>query len=698
MLDLATIFKLSENLKDYFNKDFIKNDEFPILSSLFSILYTNKSITNTIFSSIIDENTIDDKASHELYTIRKKQSKLEQDIRTKLNDMIHSSSYSKYIQESIITIRNGRFVIPVKEEYRSYVKGFIHDISNAGSTVFIEPLTIFEMNNSLNQLKIEEDLEIEQILKKLSQLFIPYIDELKIDVETIGKLDFIFAKAKYSKSINAITPIVYEKKKLYLKNARHPFIDKDKVVPITLELGNNFSSLLITGPNTGGKTVTLKTVGLLTCMACSGLNIPADEGSGIHVFDYIFADIGDDQSISDSLSTFSSHMLNIVYILNHANNNSLVLVDELGSGTDPLEGANLAISILEQLQELGTITIATTHYQELKKYALVTDNFENASVEFDIDTMTPTYKLLVGIPGKSNAFAISQKLGLDISIIQNAKSRMTAQDVDIESLLKNIYDNKSQLEKEKDQISKELNQISSLRKNLEHENSLLKQKETEIIQKAKIQARNLLLDAKQEANDIIKEMNISSNNKDLNNLRDKINTKIKSIQISSENADINTFNTLTESDIKINLPVFVTTLKQNGVIVSHLSKSGEVQVQIGNIKMSIPIKNLQKVDSKEKLVFPPNTSGYTKVSKSKHVSTEVNVIGLNVEEAIPIIDKFLDDCSLAKLQTVRIVHGKGTGKLRAGVHQFLKKHPHVKSFRIGTFGEGEMGVTVVDLK
>ena len=700
LLNLANIFKLSQDLKDYFNKDFLDFSEYPILSNLFSELYSNKSITDKIFSCIIDENTIDDKASKNLKSIRNQKRNLEQDIRGKLNDLIHSSSNSKYIQENIITIRNDRFVIPVKEEYRSQIKGFVHDISNAGSTVFIEPIAVFEMNNELNKLKIEEDLEIEKILFELSKLFFPYIHELEKDLELIGNLDFIFAKAKFSKSIHAITPVINTKKEIHLKNARHPLIDENSVVPISLDLGDKFSTLLITGPNTGGKTVTLKTVGLLTCMACSGLNIPCDENSSIYVFDNIFADIGDDQSISNSLSTFSSHMRNIVEITKNATENSLILVDELGSGTDPLEGANLAISILDYFKSIGCLTISTTHYQELKHYALVTDGFENASVEFDISTLSPTYRLLIGIPGKSNAFDISKKLGLDENIILRAQSQMNSEQIDIENLLKNIYDDKSLIEKEKSEIEEELSKVSILRKSLEKDNKDLQLQEQNIINNAKLQARNILLDAKEEANTIIKQMNKSSNSKDLDNLRNKLNNKIKNIKLQNETVSNNS-NTINVNDIKQNTEVFVTTLGQYGTIISsHVSKSNEVQVQIGSLKTNVNIKNLQlsKNSSTSKSTKNINNNSYNRVSKSKTVKTEINVIGLNVEEAIFVVDKFLDDCSLARLQTARIVHGKGTGKLRDGIHKFLKKHPHVKSFRLGTYGEGEMGVTVVELK
>lgn len=704
LLNLKNIFKLAHELKAYFSKDFLDVSEYPILSSLFNNLYSNKDIIDKITSCILDENTIDDKASNNLHIIRKKQRKLEQDIRDHLNQILHSSNYSKYIQESLITIRNDRFVIPVKEEYRSQIKGFIHDISNAGSTVFIEPIAIFEMNNELNRLKIDEEIEIEKILNTLTSLFIPYIEELKLDIKLIGRLDFIFAKAKYSKNIKGITPTINTNKEINLVNARHPLIDSSKVVPISIKLGNSFSTLVITGPNTGGKTVTLKTVGLLCAMACSGLNIPTSENSSIYVFDHFFADIGDDQSISDSLSTFSSHITNIVEIIKSSTSNSLILLDELGSGTDPIEGANLAISILDYFKNLGLLTIATTHYQELKQYALVTEGFENASVEFDINNLAPTYKLLVGIPGKSNAFEISKNLGLNNNIINKAKSLMTSEQINVEELLKNIYDNKTKIEKEKTEIELKLTKISELEKNLIHSNEALRKQEQDLINNAKIKARDILLDAKEEANEIIKELNklSSSDIKIADNLRNKLNKKIKDNSVLEHvpNNTLDISKNLEPNEIKPNLEVFVKTLEKNGTVLSYLSKSNEVQVQIGIMKMSINIKDLEKAhkDNSSKLNNKVHTSGYTSISKSKTAKTEINIIGLTVDEAIFIVDKFLDDSSLAKLKTIRIVHGKGTGKLKNGIHHFLKTHPHVSSFRIGTFGEGEMGVTVVELK
>lgn len=700
ILNLNKLFKMAYEFKNYFYTDFIDSDEFSVLNQFFDSLYSNKTILDEIQKSIIDDYTIADDASDNLKNIRRKERSLEQNIHDKLSSMLHSPKFSKYLQDAIITRRNDRYVIPVKEEYRSQVKGFVHDVSNAGSTLFIEPVSIFEMNNEINQLKAQEEIEIEKILQKLSSLFMPYTEELKQDSKIIGKLDFIFAKARYSRDINGITPKINDNKEINLINARHPLIDPDKVVPISLSLGNSFSTLLITGPNTGGKTVTIKTVGLLCSMACSGLNIPAKENSSIYVFDKIFADIGDDQSITNSLSTFSSHMVNIVSIINNASNNSLVLVDELGSGTDPIEGANLAISILEYLYNIGSLTIATTHYPELKNYALTTKGFENASVEFDVNTLKPTYKLLVGIPGKSNAFAISQNLGLPANIIEKAKSMMTTQQINIEDLLKNIYDQKSKIEQEKVDIDTKLKNISNLEKSLTHDNEKLKAEELNIINNAKIKARNILLDAKEEANDIIKEMTsiskLSNNLKNADLLRSKLNKDIKNINITKVDKNFSE-NSLDISEAVPKTEVFIKSLDKNGTIISYPSKSNEVQVQVGILKMNIAISDLEKI-SKPSSNSKPLQSTYSNITKTRNISSEINVIGMNVEDANFVIDQFLDDASMAKLKTIRIVHGKGTGKLREGIHRFLKKNTHVKSFRIGTYGEGEMGVTVVELK
>ena len=671
LLEIGKTLKLSRELKTYFfdNKE-IESNNFPILLDRFNLLYTNTQIENVIFKSIIDENTISDDASSNLSSLRRNRRKLEQDVKDKLNSIIHSSNYSKYIMESIVTIRNDRYVIPVKIEYKDNIKGFVHDISSSGSTVFIEPMTIFELNTKISNLKVEENLEIERILKNISTSLFPIYENIKEDTLIIGELDFIFAKATYSKNISGIEPHINQDKIINLYKARHPLIDESKVVPIDISLGKEYNSLVLTGPNTGGKTVTLKTVGLLTLMAESGLHIPANENSSIFVFDKIFTSIGDEQSIQESLSTFSSHMLNIIEILNSFNENSLVLLDELGSGTDPVEGSSLAISILEYLYKKGCITLSTTHYPEIKNYALVTDGFENASCEFDIENLRPTYKLLIGIPGKSNAFAISKRLGLQDDILNRANKLLTKDHINIEELLKSIYDNKLQIEKEKDLIDKNLNQIEVLRSSLETDLSTHKQKEKEIIEKSKEEARQILLNAKSEANDIIKELNELPDSRDslkqANNIRNKLNSSLKDYAPKLQET---TSSNLNSEDIQIGMTVLVKSLNTKAIILSLPNKSNDVQLQIGNAKMTMNIKQLDKTkqDTIKNIPQKKNIN-----LKAKNISSEINVIGQNVEEAIFVIDKYLDDCSIAKISPVRIVHGKGTGKLRSRYSYILK--------------------------
>ena len=504
-------------------------------------------------------------------------------------------------------------------------------------------------------------------------------------------------------AINGVEPIINDEKYVDLIKARHPLIDKNKVVPININLGKDFSHLVITGPNTGGKTVTLKTVGLLSAMAMAGLYIPASEKSSIYVFDNVFADIGDEQSILESLSTFSAHMVKIINIVNSATQNSLVLIDEIGSGTDPIEGASLAISILDYLYKKQCLTLTTTHYTEIKNYALTTDGYENASCEFDIEKLQPTYRLIIGVPGKSNAFAISKKLGLNEDILNNAKKLIDTTTVNIEDLLKSIYDDKLQIEKEKEKILENSKQIEELKKNLEFDNTSLEEQKREIINKAKFEAKNIILDAKETADTIIKELNDSNSSKEANKLRNDLNNKLKETKIEpSSNDNIG----ISKEDIILGMSVYIPNLKQTGIVTSLPNKSNLVQLQIGNAKMNFNINKLTSISvniencrgdfnrpySNSKI----NTNSFT--NKSMTVSSEINVIGLNVDEAIPLIDKYLDDCYIANLPSCRIVHGKGTGTLRKGIHTFLKKYPHVKSYRLGTFGEGEMGVTIVELK
>ena len=724
LLEIAKVLMVSSNLKSYYHnsdiyeslqntdKSITADDSQIILFKKFEALYTNPGIYQEITKAIIDENNIADEASKTLNSLRRNRRRLESGIKDKLNSFIHSSSYSKYIMEPIITIRNDRYVIPVKIEYKDNINGLIHDISASGSTVYIEPTSVFDLNNQINNIKLEENIEIEKILEKLSTSLYPIVDNLKDTVQIIGNIDLIFAKASYSRVIDGIEPVINTNKYINLLQARHPLINSNAVVPIDINLGKEFKSLIITGPNTGGKTVTLKTVGLLSSMACSGLHIPAKENSSIYVFDNIFADIGDEQSIQESLSTFSSHMKNIIEILSKSTENSLVLIDELGSGTDPVQGANLAISILENLYNKGALTLSTTHYPELKHYALITDGFENASSEFDIENLRPTYKILIGVPGKSNAFAISKKLGLPQEILARAESLLSEDNISVEELIKNIYDDKLVIEKEKEKIIKNSNQVEMLRRQLENNVSDVESHEKDIIEKAKNEARNILLKAKEDANDIIKDLNNLYNNIDkdslkrANKLRDDLNDQIKS-SLSSENQTPQANST--DFEITIGMEVLVNPFNMIGTILTMPNKNNEVMVQFGNTKTNIKVNNLELINNSSKvsqhnnnsnsrLSNSPNRYNSSLDMKSKIVSPEINVIGQNVEDALFIIDKYLDDCYLSNLPTARIVHGKGTGKLRTGIHAFLKKHPHVKSYRLGTFGEGEMGVTVVEFK
>ena len=707
LLDIAIVLKISRDLHEYlYNDDSFDLTDYNLLCDIFSGLYSNKNIETKIFNSIIDENNIADNASPALNKLRKNRKNLEQEIRSKLANFIHSSVHSKYLMDNIITIRNDRFVLPIKEEFRDKVPGSILDISSSGSTLYIEPNFIYDLNTKINNIKFEENIEIEKVLMQLSSMLFSIVQNIRSNTEIIYELDFIFAKAKYSKFIDGINPQINNNKTIELINARHPLINPESVVPIDFSIGLTYSTLLITGPNTGGKTATLKTVGLLVAMACSGLFISAKKGSSICVFDNIFADIGDEQSIEESLSTFSSHMKNIIDILEKASSNSLILLDELGSGTDPVEGASLAISILEHFHNLKALTVSTTHYPELKKYALITEGFENASSDFDIQNLKPTYKLLIGVPGKSNAFAISQTLGLPADILNRAKDFLDSDNINIENLLKEIYNNKLSIELEKEKIMQNSNQIELLRKSLERDNSKLNEETQNIIKNAKDEARDILLNAKDDANYIIKELEKEETNlKKANNLRNEINKKIQETNTFYSKEENSTSDLLSKKDLEIGNTVIVKRLNQTGTILSLPNKNGELSVQVGIMKMNVNISDLIKnsnistnnINTKSKTAKTHSKISFNN-TKSLNVSSEINIIGLNVDEAIPIVDKYLDDSYLAGLETVRIVHGKGTGKLRQGVHNFLKKHSHVKNFRIGTFGEGEMGVTVVELK
>lgn len=659
------------------------NNEFTFLNRYFDKLYTNKNIEDKILFSIISEDEIADNASSKLASIRHNKKNLESQIKSKLNSIIHSASYSKYLMDSVVTIRNDRYVIPVKDEYKSFVKGFIHDVSSSGSTVYIEPVAIFEMNNTINNLTIDENREIDVILENLSSMLYPIFNNLKETINSIGMIDFIVSKAKYSIDHNCVMPKIDNF--INFKNARHPLISKDSVVPTSIYLGvqnsiNNhfeltnettkpliiddnkkhFRTLVITGPNTGGKTVTLKTVGLLCAMAQAGLHIPVASGSSIKVFDNIFADIGDEQSIAESLSTFSSHITNIVQILDCFTENSLILVDELGSGTDPIEGSSLAISLIETFHKRGAFTVATTHYHEMKTYCISHEGFENASCEFDIKNMKPTYHLLIGIPGKSNAFAICRRIGINDEIIDRASSLISKPDTDIETLLKHIYDTKKDIEEKQAEIDKNLNQVENLRKSLESEHSNKLISEQEKVEKAKTEAREILINAKKEANSIISELSHTKDIKKANNLRNQLNNSIK------------------ESNSGSGLDLSVL-LKLNNKDANRLDISNGKKGKSSNAQKSV-------------------SSSYIQNRKAMSISTEINLLGETVDVAVDILEKYLDNCKMAGLHKVRVVHGKGTGKLREGIHRYLKRSKYVKDFYIAPFGEGDYGVTIVELK
>lgn len=710
LLDIAKLLKTSRELKEYFKDDLSENDSESsnILVEYFSQLYANPSIEKEILDKILDENTISDNASSKLSSLRRNRKNLEQGIKDKLSSFLHSSTYSKYLMEPVITIRNNRYVIPVKQEYRNMIQGFVHDISSSGSTVYMEPTSVFETNNQIASLKIEEDIEIEKILQCLSGLLYEIVSEINTNLNVIGFLDLLFAKAQYAKATNGVMPLLNREKKIDLVKAKHPLIDPSVVVPVDIALGKNYSSLIITGPNTGGKTVALKTLGLLLLMAYSGIPIPCHEKSSICVLDSIFVDIGDEQNIQESLSTFSSHMLNIVQIVSRVTSNSLVLLDELGSGTDPVEGASLAIAVLEHFNQMGALTVCTTHYQELKEFALVTEGFENASFEFDVENLKPTYHLLVGIPGKSNAFEISKRLGLSDEIIQRANSFVKKDHASIEELLKSIYEDKLAIEKQKEDEQKNLNQIELLRKSLEKDQSDLFQKQQKMIEDAKAEARDILFSAKEEASEILKQLNAEQLDvRHANQLRNELNDKIKSLNHSLISKSSSVVEPIKESDIKEGLEVWVSNLQNKGIVLSkQANKNGEVLVQVGLAKMNLKLDELSLVDGSStgsdkksgNKQFEHGKVTTIQDSKTKFVSPEINVIGQTVDDAVYVIDKYLDNCYMSGMSPIRIVHGKGTGKLREGIHNYLKKNPHIDNFRLGTFGEGEMGVTVVELK
>ena len=675
---------------------------------MFRSLEPLTNVNNEITRCIISEEEVADDASPGLRHVRRQMKITGDRVHTQLNAILNSSR--TMLQDPVITMRDGRYCLPVKAEYKSSFQGMVHDQSATGSTLFIEPMAIIKLNNELRELEIREQKEIEMVLAALSMELVPYVETILINLKLLTKLDFIFARAALARHYNCSMPKFNKNGYIHIKDGRHPLLDPKKVVPINVYLGKDFDLLIVTGPNTGGKTVSLKTVGLFTLMGQSGLQIPAFDGSELAVFDEVFADIGDEQSIEQSLSTFSAHMTNIVRILEKADSHSLCLFDELGAGTDPTEGAALAIAVLSFLHNMKCRTMATTHYSELKVYALTTPGVENACCEFDVETLRPTYRLLIGIPGKSNAFAISQKLGLPDFIIQDAKSRLEEGDEAFEDLLASLEESRVTIEKEREEIASYKSEISRLKSRLEQKEERFDERKDKLIRNANEEAQRILREAKETADQTIRQINklaqSSGVGKELEaertKLREKLDKVDKNLSLKNEKGPKKT---ISPKKLKIGDGVKVLTMNLNGTVSSLPNAKGDLYVQMGILRSLVNIKDLELLNEPAisgpgmDLMKKNNTgSGKIKMSKSFSVSPEVNLIGMTVDEAIPVLDKYLDDAYLAHLPKVRVVHGRGTGALKAGVHKHLKKLKYVKEFRLGDFGEGDTGVTIVTFK
>ena len=716
LLDIARLLETAAEVKSYGR---VSGEErvYDSLTFFFEELSPLSDISSEIRRCILSADEIADDASGNLRSIRRKKVQAEANIHQTLNKLVKSEATRELLMDSIITTRNGRYCIPVKIENKGKFPGMVHDRSQSGSTVFIEPMQVVELNNSLQELAGEEMIEIEKILASLSSMAAPVVNEIDTNYRTLVELDFIFAKAKYAKETGASEPVWNNDGIVSLKQAVHPLLresltdpatGKNTAVPIDISLGENYSSLIITGPNTGGKTVSLKTLGLLTLMGQAGLHIPAAEGSRLSVFNDVFADIGDEQSIELSLSTFSSHMSNIVYIVKHANEKSLVLFDEPGGGTDPAEGAALAIAILEKLRSMGARVMATTHYTELKTYAIGTEGVENASCEFDMKSLRPTYKLMIGIPGSSNAFAISKRLGMPDEVIDTAVKNMDESQLEMEHIISRLEENERETKKLREELEIEANSAKQLRARLSEKEKTLDEKKAEIIEKARIEAREIVDEAKTAADEAIKDYNkwlknpekidsrkLESRRTELRKKRDSYGEKKTEQKKKYSGHKIN--------DFHVGDKVLVLSLEVEGHVIELPDKSGNVLVEMGILTSRFPINDLLIIDE-EKLktknaaeTFRAAGVGAIGSGKAKTFRPEINLLGKTVDEAVAELDKFLDDALLTHTEQVRIMHGKGTGALRRGVTEYLKKQSFVKEFRAGEFGEGDSGVTIVKL-
>lgn len=713
LLSVSSLLTVAARAQSYGRHE--KSEEFPddSLDERFRALDPLTPVNNEIKRCLPSEDEVSDDASPGLAKVRRSMKIVGGRVHTQLNSILNSSR--TYLQDAVITMRDGRYCLPVKAEYKSQVPGMVHDQSSTGSTVFIEPLAIVKLNNELRELEIQEKREIEFVLAALSSQLMPYTDAILSDLSILAELDFIFAKAALSRHYNCVEPKFNNKRYINIKDGRHPLLNPKQVVPINIWVGDSFDLLIVTGPNTGGKTVSLKTVGLFTLMGQSGLHIPAFEGSELAVFDNVFADIGDEQSIEQNLSTFSAHMTNIVSILNEADANSLCLFDELCSGTDPTEGAPLAIAVLNFLHNMTCRTIATTHYSELKVFALTAPGVENACCEFNVETLRPTYRLLIGIPGKSNAFAISRKLGLPDYIIDEAKNQMEQKDESFEDLLANLENSRVTIEKEREEIASYKQEIETLKNRLQQKEERFSEQKEKMLSKAREEAQKILQDAKDTADQTIRNINklakSSGVNKELEAERTKLRGKIqdvdKKLAVKKTAAPKKA---VSAKKLRLGDTVRVLSMNLKGTVSSLPNAKGDLYVQMGILRSLVNIRDLEMVE--EASITGPGLSGThtggsrgsgsgsskIKMSKSFSVSPEVNLIGMTVDEAIPVLDKYLDDAYLAHLPQVRVVHGRGTGALKAGVHRHLKKLSYVKEYRLGEFGEGDTGVTIVTFK
>ena len=706
LLHICSLLEVAKRAKAYDRSD-RADDKTDSLSPLFSQIEPLSPLLEEIKRCVIGEDEIADDASPALFKIRKSIRGMNDRIHTQLTNLMNNTTTRNYLQDAVITMRDGRYCLPVKAEAKTSVPGMVHDQSSSGSTLFIEPMAVVNLNNELRELFLKEQDEINVIISDLSNRVAENANGIRQDYSVLAELDFIFAKAQLAKSYNGVAPIFNEEGRIHIRKGRHPLLDTKKVVPIDVRLGEDFRQLIVTGPNTGGKTVSLKTVGLLTLMGQSGLHIPAADRPELAIFHEIFADIGDEQSIEQSLSTFSSHMTNIVKILDQADDRSLCLFDELCAGTDPTEGAALAISILHKLHQYGATTMATTHYSELKVYALSTPGVENACCEFNVETLSPTYRLLIGIPGKSNAFAISSKLGLAANIIDDAKSRLSDKDVDFEDMLANLEASRITIEKEQLEIKKYKAEVENLKKKLTDKNEKLDARRDEILRKANEEAVQILKEAKDLADETIRNFNkygqgqapMSKMEKERSKVRDKMNKSEKNLSMKKKEM----INHKVPKKLRIGDSVKVLSMNLKGTVHTLPNAKGDLYVQMGILRSLVNINDLVLIDDEStspiaKKYGGGSSSGKIKMSKSSSVSTEINLIGMTVDEAIAHLDKYLDDAYIAHLPSVRIVHGKGTGALRSAVHAHLKRQKYVKSFRLGEAGEGDAGVTIAEFE